>query len=73
MVAYYIATGYYNSAMYEARLQLHIDSIIDEIFNYKVKNKRELKRNIRKLLKIKYGLYIYDEDPLDFKKVKYKI
>ena len=39
-----------------------------ELFNYEVQNKKQLKWNIRKLLKIKYGLEVEDEEPLDFKK-----
>lgn len=68
VVAYYFATGYYDSTMYEEKFQIHINSIMAELFNYEVQNKKQLKRNIRKLLKIKYGLEVEDEEPLDFKK-----
>ena len=68
MVAYYIATGYYDSSMYEERFQIHINSVLAELFNYEVKNKKQLKKQIKKLLKVKYGLEIEDEDPLDFKR-----
>lgn len=68
VVAYYFATGYYDSTMYEEKFQIHINSIMAELFNYEVQNKKQLKWNIRKLLKIKYGLEVEDEEPLDFKK-----
>lgn len=54
--------------MYEEKFQIHINSIMAELFNYEVQNKKQLKWNIRKLLKIKYGLEVEDEEPLDFKK-----
>lgn len=71
VISYYIATGYYDSAMYEKKFQIHINSILAELFNYDVKDNKKLKKNIKKLLKVKYGLEIDDEEPLDF--IKYNV
>ena len=68
VVAYYIATGYYTSSTYEESFQIHINSVLAEFFNYEVQNKKQLKKQIKKLLKVKYGLEIEDEEPLDFKR-----
>lgn len=66
VIAFYLATGYYESCMYEESLHIHINSIIAEVFNGEEKDRPKLIDNIKKLLRIKYGLVVINEDPLDF-------
>ena len=66
VIAFYLATGYYGSCMYEESLHIHINSIIAEVFNGEEKDRPRLIDNIKKLLRIKYGLIVINEDPLDF-------
>lgn len=66
VIAFYLATGYYGSCMYEESLHIHINSIIAEVFNVEEKDRLKLIDNIKKLLRIKYGLVVINEDPLDF-------
>lgn len=70
VIAFYLASGFYGSCVYEESYRIHINSIVKEIFNCEISNMKELKRNIKKLLIVKYGLEIVDEDPLDFKELK---
>ncbi len=66
VIAFYLATGYYGSCMYEESLHIHINSIIAEVFNGEEKDRPKLIDNIKKVLRIKYGLIVINEDPLDF-------
>lgn len=66
VIAFYLATGYYGSCMYEESLQIHINSIIAEVFNSEEEDRPRLIDNIKKILRIKYGLIVINEDPLDF-------
>ena len=68
MIAYYIATGYYNTLMYEEDFNINIKSIIDELFNYELKNFYLAKKRIKDILKNKYSLKVIGEKPLKFKK-----
>ena len=53
VVAYYFATGYYDSTMYEEKFQIHINSIMAELFNYEVqkKKKKKTKAEYKKITK----------------------
>lgn len=66
VIAFYLATGYYGNCMYEESLNIHINSIIAEVFNGEEKDRLRLIDNIKKLFRIKYGLIVINEDPLDF-------
>ena len=66
VIAFYLATGYYENCMYEESLNIHINSIIAEVFNGEEKDRKKLIYNIKKLLGIKYGLVVINEDPLNF-------
>lgn len=66
VIAFYLATGYYGSCMYKESLNIHINSIIAEVFNGEEKDRTKLIYNIKKLLRIKYGLVVINEDPLNF-------
>lgn len=50
----------------------HYNSAKD-IFNIENRDYTKIKRDVIKLLKIKYSLEIISEDPLDFKKIEYQI
>lgn len=50
----------------------HYNSAKD-IFNIEDKDYKKIKRDVIKLLRIKYSLEIIFEDPLDFKKIEYQI
>lgn len=65
-IAHYLATGYYCSNMYEESFSIHINSVLDEFFNYEVKDVKALKKKVKRILLIKYSLIVDDEDPLDF-------
>ena len=50
----------------------HYNSAKD-IFNIEDRDYTKIKRDVIKLLRIKYSLEIISEDPLDFKKIEYQI
>lgn len=66
--AYYIATGFYNNALYEGSLLNHITSCTSTI-DMNVSNKKKLIANVKELLLVKYGLEIENENPLIVKKI----
>ena len=66
--AYYIATGYYNNALYEDSLLNHITSCTSTI-DMNVSNEKKLIANVKALLLVKYGLEIENENPLIVKKI----
>lgn len=66
--AYYIATGYYNNALYEDSLLNHITSCTSTI-DMRVSNEKKLIANVKELLLVKYGLEIENENPLIVKKI----
>ena len=66
VAAYYLATGFFTTSLYEEPLSAHITSIL-QTFNHKVSDMKQLKYNIRQLLIKKYGLIIINEKPLQFK------
>ena len=70
VIAYYLANSFYRNAMWEATFLQHFNSASD-IFNLISDNYEKTKAEVIKLLKIKYSLEIINEDPLDFKIIKY--
>ena len=66
--AYYIATGFYNNALYEDSLLNHITSCTSTI-DMNVSNEKKLIANVKELLLVKYGLEIENENPLIVKKI----
>ena len=72
VIAFYIASSYYRKAMCEATLKQHYNSAKD-IFNVSFENYNKVKKEIVKLLRIKYSLEIISEDPLELKKIEYQI
>lgn len=72
VIAFYIASSYYRKAMCEATLKQHYNSA-KYIFNVSFENYNKIKKEIAKLLKIKYSLEIISEDPLELKKIEYQI
>lgn len=67
-ITFYIASSFYRNAMWEVTFKQHFNSGFDT-FNLICKNYKKTK--VIKLLKIKYPLEIINEDPLDFKIIKY--
>lgn len=72
VIAFYIASSYYRKAMCEATLKQHYNSAKD-IFNVSFENYNKVKKEIIKLLRIKYSLEIVSEEPLELKKIEYQI
>ena len=72
VIAFYIASSYYRKAMCEATLRQHYNSAKD-IFNVSFENYTKVKKEIVKLLRIKYSLEIVSEDPLELKKIEYQV
>ena len=64
--AFYLASGYFTTSLYEEPLKVHLTSIL-QTFNHKISDMQQLKYNIRQLLIKKYGLIIINEKPLQFK------
>lgn len=75
VVAYYLATGYYHSLMFEDTFNIHIKSIQDELFNYQAKNTKATKERVKDILENKYSLRVIGERPLKFEELlkKYDI
>lgn len=68
-VAFYLASGYFNDAIWEGSYDIHINTVLDQlnqvclsknIFNC-------IKKRTTKALKIKYGLIVTNDNPLEFK------
>lgn len=70
VIAFYIASSFYRNAMWEATFKQHFNSACDT-FNLVYKNYKKTKAKVIKLLRLKYSLEIINEDPLDFKIIKY--
>lgn len=66
LAAFCIADGYNHSAIWEASLEVHINTTLD-MFNHKIKNTKKLTDNVKKNLLVKYGLEVNCEKPLSFK------
>lgn len=72
VISFYIASSFYRNAMCNATLKQHYNSAKD-IFNIDSENYSKVKKEIIKLLKIKYSLEIVSEDPLELKKIEYQV
>ena len=70
VIAYYLASSYSRNAMWESSFIQHYNSAKD-IFNIDNRNYKRIKKEVIKLLRVKYSLEIISEDPLDFKKIEY--
>ena len=70
VIAFYIASSYYRNAMCNATLRQHYNSAKD-IFNIDCEDYCKVKKEIVKLLDIKYSLKVISEDPLELKKIEY--
>lgn len=63
VVAYYIATGFYKSCIWEEKFDVLIGTVND-LFNYHFVVTKKLKESISHILLIKYGLKLIGENPL---------
>lgn len=71
VIAYYIANSYYRGSMYEGSFLQHYNSTKD-LINLFGEDYEQVKAEVYKLLKIKYALFITNEDPLEIKKIAYQ-
>ena len=62
-VAFYIATGYYQNALWENSIMQHFNSAAD-MFNVTLQNKNNAIENVKKILKLKYSLEVVEEYPI---------
>ena len=63
MIAYYLATGYYQNAIYEESFDLHVRSNLFNI-NYAFENIDLIKSKTKDILRIKYFLDFVQEEPV---------
>ena len=70
VIAYYIANSFYRNAMWEVTFYQHYNSAKD-MFNLDNENYKKVKKEVIKLLEVKYALKIIGEDPLDLEKIEY--
>lgn len=63
MIAHYIATGYYQSAVYEESFDLHVRTNLYNI-NYSFDNIDLIKFKVKEILLIKYFLLVVQEEPV---------
>lgn|SRR5574344_881619 len=70
IIAYYIANSYYRNAMYETTWIQEYNSAKD-LINFFNEDYEYVKKEVFKLLKIKYALEVISESPLNFKKIEY--
>lgn len=71
VVSFYLATGYFNSCVYEEPFVIHINTVLAGFFNYDVKNINKVMNNVKRLLLIKYGLKVIGDNPLQLTKFGY--
>ena len=70
MIAHYLATGYYQNAIYEESFDLHVRTNLYNI-NYAFENINLIKSKIKDILRIKYFLLVVEEEPvLIFKELR---
>lgn len=62
-IAFYIATGYYHSSLWESSFIQHFNSAAD-MFNLSLEDKSQVIKDTKKALKIKYSLEIIEEKPI---------
>jgi len=63
LIAFYIASGFYSSSIYEQKLETLITTGL-EFLNISIKNRKKLIKNIINILKIKYNLNVLNNEPL---------
>ena len=71
VVAFYLATGFYNSCVYDESFIVHINTVLAGFFNYEIKNAGKLMNSVKNLLLVKYGLKIVGDKPLRLSKLWY--
>lgn len=64
--AFFISTGYRMSAVTEEDYDTYISDIVS-LLNHEYESYDEIKERTTKILRIKYGLIIENENPLQFK------
>ena len=72
IIAYYIANSFNRNSMYSGTFNQHYNSAKD-MFNIDDNDYKNVKREVIKLLRIKYSLEIVSEYPLDLKKIEYQV
>ena len=72
VIAYYIANLFYRRAIRKCTFTQYYNSA-KEIINLFGEDYKKVKADVIKLLRIKYALEITNENPLEIKKIEYKI
>lgn len=70
VIAFYIASSFYRNAMWESSFKQHYNSG-KEYLNIFDENHTKVKKEVFKLLRIKYSLEITNENPLELKRIEY--
>lgn len=70
VIAFYIASSFYRNAMWESSFKQHYNSG-KEYLNIFDENHTKVKKEVIKLLRIKYSLEITNENPLKLRKIEY--
>lgn len=67
-IAFYLASGYRESSVWSSSFDQHINSILDMLNQVKLEPKiyQKIKKTSKKILKMKYGLIVCNEKPLEF-------
>lgn len=63
MIVHYLATGYYQNAIYEESFDLHVRTNLYNI-NYAFENIDLIKSKIKDILRIKYFLEVVEQEPV---------
>ncbi len=70
VIAFYIANSFYRDAMWKGSFKQHYNSASD-VINFFNEDYEKVKKEVLKLLKIKYALEVINEEPLILKQIKY--
>lgn len=70
VIAFYIASSFYRNAMWESSFKQHYNSG-KEYLNIFDENHTKVKKEVIKLLRIKYSLEITNENPLGLERIEY--
>lgn len=70
VIAFYIASSFYRNAMWESSFKQHYNSG-KEYLNIFDENHTKVKKEVIKLLRIKYSLEITNENPLELERIEY--
>jgi len=67
-IAFYLASGYRSSSVWESSFNQHINSVLDMLNQVCVTPNiyKKIKNLSKKILKMKYGLIVCNEEPLNF-------